>query len=378
MTRRSGPKIIVFSLVLVGLVVALFGIVARVRARGVLKRETRASAPPNVTVFVPKFGASAEELLLPGAIQAFTDAPIYARTDGYLKKWFADIGRRVKKDELLAVIESPEVDQQLLQARADLGMAQANARLAEITANRYIELQKTDSVARQDVDNAIGEKEAREAAVHSAVANVKRLESLVSFEKIYAPFDGVITARNTDIGQLIDSGASGGTARELYHIAEIRTLRVFIDVPEADSRAASPGLAAELTLSEYPGRRFSGKLVRTSDSIDPAARTLRAEIDIDNARGELLPGAYAQVHLRLASRNPTLILPGSALMFRSEGLRVATLSGGDRVRLVPVTLGRDFGKTVEVTSGLSGGERVIDSPPDSLVDGEQVRPARTP
>jgi RND family efflux transporter MFP subunit len=350
-----------------------FGIVTRVRARDSLRKETDANAAPRVTVFDPQKGAPKQELLLPGNTQAFTDAPIYARTSGYLKKWYVDIGARVKKGQLLAEIDSPEIDQQLQQARADLATAVANEHLAQTTAERYAELVKTDSVSKQDADNAIDTYSARRAATASAQANARRLEQLVSFERIEAPFDGVITVRNTDIGQLVEAGSSGGVGKELFHIATTGTLRVFVSVPQTASSSTTVGLPVDVTLTEHPSTPFEGKIVRTASSIDPATRTLLVEIDLDNRNGEILPGAAVEVHFKLASAVPTLMVPVSALMFRSEGLRLATLTSGNQAHLIPITLGRDYGTTVEVTSGLAPGMIVIDSPPDSLVDGQQVQ-----
>jgi RND family efflux transporter MFP subunit len=306
-------------------------------------------------------------------MQAFIDSPIYARTNGYVKSWTVDIGARVRAGQLLADIETPEVDQQLDQARADLNTARANFHLSEITATRYQDLLKTDSVSKQDVDNANGDFEAKKAMVASAESNVKRLEELQSFEKIYAPFDGVITARNTDIGHLIDSGSSGGTATELFHIAALKKLRVYVNVPQQFSQAARPGLDAEITLPEFPGRQFSGMLVRTANSIDANSRTLLVEVDVDNPGGVLFPGAYTEVHLKLPSSAPTFILPVNALIFRSAGLQIATVSKDNKVALISIVIGRDFGTEVEVVSGLSDGDSVIVSPPDSLVAGETVR-----
>ncbi|HEY6929528.1 MAG TPA: efflux RND transporter periplasmic adaptor subunit [Thermoanaerobaculia bacterium] len=350
-----------------------FGIVTRVRARDSLRRDTEANAPPKVTVFDPQKGAPQQELILPGNTQAFTDAPIYARTSGYLKKWYVDIGARVKKGQLLAEIDSPEIDQQLQQARADLATAVANEHLAQTTAERYAELVKSDSVSKQDADNAIDTLAARRAATASAQANVHRLEQLVSFERIEAPFDGVITVRNTDIGQLVEAGSSGGSGKELFHIATTGTLRVFVSVPQTASSSTTVGLPVDVTLTEHPSAPFEGKVVRTASAIDPTTRTLLVEIDLDNRNGEILPGAAVEVHFKLAAAVPTLVVPVSALMFRSEGLRLATLGANNRAHLIPVTLGRDYGTTVEVTSGLAPGMTVIDSPPDSLVDGQQVQ-----
>jgi RND family efflux transporter MFP subunit len=374
--RRSGRGVLigVIALVIVAAVV-MAGLIPRWRATAALRNQTRDLAIPSVTVMHPKMGAPQNEVILPGDIQAFQDSPIYARTNGYLKKWYVDIGARVKSGQLLAEIETPEVDQQLDQARADLNTAQANYQLSDITAHRYQDLLKTDSVSKQDVDNAVGDFQAKKAMVSSADSNVKRLQELQSFEKIYAPFDGVITARNTDVGHLINSGA-GAPATELFHIASISHLRVYVNVPQQYSPAAKPGLTADLTLQQFPARRFTGTLVRTSGAIDVASRTLLVEVDVDNASGELLPGSFAEVHLKVASGPQALIVPVSALIFRSEaseGLQVATVKNGDSAQLVKITLGRDLGSEVEVVSGLSADDAVIINPPDSLVPGETVR-----
>jgi len=354
------------------------GILPRIQASKNLRRETQEMAVPTVTVVQPRRSTTAPEIVLPANVQAFIDSPVYARTNGYLRQWYVDIGARVKAGQLLAEIDTPEVNQQLRQARADLNTAEANLNLSRITTERYNDLLKTDSVSKQDADNAAGDYAAKQAIVHSAEANVKRLEELQSFEKIYAPFTGVITARNTDIGALIDSGASGGQRTELFHIAQPDKLRVYVNVPEAYSQAAKPGLTADLTLAEFPGRRFPGKLVRTANAIDTNTRTLLVEIDVDNPTGTLLSGAYAEVHLKLPGAPSSLILPVNALLFRSEGLRVATVPDGQHAVLKPVTLGHDFGNEVEVVSGLSGDETVIVSPPDSIVSGQTVRIVQTP
>ncbi len=371
---RSGRGflfLIVAIIVVVLVVVA--GVVPRMRAKTALKEETDKSAVPSVDVIQPKQGAPHQEIVLPGNIQAFIDAPIYARTNGYLKKWYVDIGARVKAGQLLAEIDTPEVDQQLQQARADLNTAQANSNLSQITSKRYEDLKNTDSVSKQDVDNANGDYAAKKAMENSSAANVKRLEDTKAFQNIYAPFDGVITARDTDIGQLIASGSSS-TQKELFHIAAIHTLRVFINVPQQYSIAAKPGLTADLTLGEYPGRRFQGTLVRTANSIDLASRTLLVEVDVNNASGELLPGAYTEVHLKLPNDVPTYILPVSSLIFRAQGLQVATVDAQNQTKLVAITLGRDFGSEVEVLSGIDSDTKVIVNPPDSVIDGEKVTP----
>jgi RND family efflux transporter MFP subunit len=370
--RRVRPlAIVLFLLVVAAIVVA--GIIPRLRTRAEVREETSRTAIPDVSVVSPHRVAPAEEVVLPASIQAYTDAPIYARTNGYVKKWYADIGAHVKEGQLLAEIDTPEIDQQLQQALADLGTAEANMHLAEITANRYQDLLKTDSVSKQDADNAAGDYEAKRATVASAQANVKRLEDLQSFQKIYAPFDGVIIARNVDIGDLIDAGASGGAAKELFHIASTRRLRVYVSVPQSDSPGAKPGLKADLVLPEFPGRRFPGTLVSTAQAIDPVSRTLLAEISVDNPTGELLPGAYAEVHLKVASTEPAFTVPVSALLFRSEGLRVVSVGNDSRAVLVPIIIGRDFGNEVEVVSGLTDNMQIIQNPPDSIVTGEQVR-----
>ncbi len=357
-------------LVLAGFMVVR-GINQRIKAAAIVKQETLDLAIPSVAVIHPKRGAAKDEILLPGNIQAFTDSPIYARTNGYLKKWYVDIGQRVKAGQVLADIETPEIDQQLQQARADLATAEANLKLSETTAARYQALLKLDAVSRQEADQTASDLEAKKTIVASARANVKRLEELAAFQKLTAPFDGVITARNTDVGALINAG-NGGPAQELYHLAATDRLRVFISVPEIYSRSATPGVTAELTLTEFPGRRFTGKIVRTAQAIDAATRTLLTEVDIDNGSGTLLPGAYVQVHLKLPAGSSALILPVTTLIFRSEGMQVAVVRD-NKAELIPITLGRDFGTEVEVTSGLTENDFVVVNPPDSLTSGSQVR-----
>jgi RND family efflux transporter MFP subunit len=373
---KRGALIAVIALLIVAAIVVA-GVVPRWKARADLQRETYRLAIPTVAVIQPKLGAPQTEIVLPGNIQAFIDSPIYARTNGYLKRWYVDIGAHVKKGELIADIETPEVDQQLDQARADLLTAEANLRLSQITATRYQDLLKTDSVSKQDVDNATGDFQAKQAMVASNESNVKRLEELQSFEKIYAPFDGVITARNTDVGHLINSGA-GGPTTELFHMAALQKLRVYINVPQQYSPSSKPGMTADLTLQEFPGRRFKGTLVRTAGSIDPATRTLLVEVDVDNPEGVLLPGAYAEVHLKVPTGPETFILPVSSLIFQSQGLQVGTVVDGNRAALKSITLGHDLGNEVEVISGLSADDSVIVNPPDSLVPGETVRIATAP
>ncbi|MCU1340964.1 MAG: efflux transporter, family, subunit [Candidatus Acidoferrum typicum] len=382
--RRSGCSgsaatraILLLFTVLVVAIVVIWGISSRRKANAQLSQETRELAVPAVTVIHPKRGAPLQEIVLPGDMQPYTDAPIYARTTGYLKSWHADIGARVKAGQLLAEIDTPEVDQQLQQARADLSTVEANLHLADITATRYKDLMKSDSVAQQDVDNANGNYEARRTAVESARSNVKRLEDLQSFKKIYAPFDGVITARNTDIGQLIDSGSSAGTSRELFHIAAVSRLRVYVNVPQVYSPHIKAGLHAELSLAEFPGRHFDGIVVRDTGAIDNATRTLLTEIDVNNSTGELKPGGYVEVHLKLPTSVTTFTLPVNTIIFKSAGMQVATVKDGKNIDLVSITPGRDFGTEMEILAGLKGDESVVINPPDSLTNGEPVRVAQT-
>jgi RND family efflux transporter MFP subunit len=360
--------VVIALLVVSGVVVR--GINSRIRAAAIVKQETVEQSVPTVAVIHGKRGSLKDEIVLPGNIQAFVDAPIYARTSGYLKKWYFDIGTRVKAGQLLAEIESPEVDQQLYQGRAQLATAQANLKLAQLTMDRYQSLLKLDAIDKQSVDNEIGAYEADKATVAAADANVKHLEELVGFEKVTAPFDGVITGRNTDIGQLVNAG-NGGAAQELFHMAAINKLRVFVSVPQINSQAAVPGVTADLTLIEFPGRKFVGKIARNTNSIDTGTRTLLTEVDIDNTSGLLLPGAFAEVHLRLPAQAAAMIVPVTALIFRAENLRVGIVRDG-KADLVPVTLGRDFGTEVEVTSGLGAQDAIIVDPPDSLTSGAKV------
>jgi len=374
---QSSRRTWLYALIAIVIAVALIvgGILPRMRARAALRTETNQLAVPAVSVVKPKASAPGQELILPANVQAYIDSPIYARTNGYLRRWYADIGSHVKRGQLLAEIETPEVDQQLSQARADLNTAQANLQLSEITAKRYEGLLKTDSVSQQDADNASGDYAAKQAVVASAQANVKRLQETQAFQRIYAPFDGVITARNTDIGQLIDSGSGGGPRAELFHIASPNKLRVYVNVPQIYSQATRPGMKADLVLQEYPGKRFPGTLVRTADAIDQNTRTLLVEIEVNNPTGELLSGAYAEVHMKLPGSVSTYLIPVNTLLFRAEGLRVAQEKDGV-AQLAQITIGRDYGSEVEVISGLSGNENLIINPPDSLLSGQKVRLAQ--
>ena len=370
LSGRVAVFMIVILLVL-AVVVVVAGIIPRVRARTALADETNRLAAPDVITNVPTAGKTGQEILLPGNIYAYSDASLYARTDGYLSKWYFDIGSHVRQGQLLAVISSPEVDKQLLQARADLSTAQATAGLAKTNAGRYQDLLTQNAVSKQDTDTFTSQAASTSSIVKSAQANVQRLEQLQSFEKIYAPFSGVITARNVDVGQLINAGA--GT--QLFRISAIEVLRVYVNVPQIYSQVATVGTEAKLTLSEFPGQSFTGKLVRTAKAIDPSSRTLLVEIDVDNRDGKLLPGAYAEVHMNVHEGVAPLIIPVSALIFRNQGLQVGIVvkgPDGDEARLVSVVLGQDDGSTVQVIHGLDANAQVIRDPPDSLVDKEPV------
>ena len=379
-SRRSilTPVSIVF---VVTVVLAIVGIVRRQHTSTVLAKYTETVAPPTVSVELPVLQQNAQEILLPGNMQAFTLAPIYARTTGYVKAWYHDIGSHVSKGQLLAVIETPELDQQLAQAKADLATAQSNAGLAKTTAARYQDLIGNNAVSQQDTDNAVTQLQSTTTQVNSAIANVRRLEELQSFERIVAPFDGVITARNIDIGQLITAAGSTTTAgagtivgnKQIFDISVIRTLRVFVNVPQIYAPDAKNGVIATLTLPQYPGRKFEGKLVRTSSAVDTATRTLLAEVDVNNSSGELLPGSYTEVHLHTSNSAPALIVPVSALILEPDGLHVATVDTNNIAHLVHVSAGRDFGTTVEILTGLKPMQGVVANPPDSMIDGEKVR-----
>jgi RND family efflux transporter MFP subunit len=348
-----------------------YGIQSRRSAETSLSQQTLEAAVPIVDVIGPKANAPDLGLVLPGQTTAFTDTPIYARANGYLKKWYVDIGAQVKKGELLAEIETPELDQQLRQVRADLVTAEANAKLAAITAVRTEDLLKSNSVSTQERDNAAGALAADKAIVTSRQAYVARLEELQSYEKIYAPFDGVITARNTDIGDLISAGA-GTRNSELFHMQATGILRIYVAVPEVYAPQIHVGAKPSITLDEYPGQSFQGTLVRTDKAINPLSRTLLAEVDIDNADGKILPGAYTFVHFALPSHLGSVTIPSNTLLFRSEGLRVGVVRDG-KVDLLPIKIGRDYGDRVEVVSGLKSTDQVIVNPSDSLVSGVRVR-----
>ena len=371
--ERSRKHWLVLAIALIAVAALLaWGIWSRVSASTTLRAETAQTAVPAVSVVSPKQTAPAQEIILPGNVQPFITSPIYARTNGYLRKWYVDIGAHVKKGQLLAVIETPEVDQQLEQSLSNLNTAKANLALSEITKNRYQGLLKTNAVSQQDADNASGTYNANKAIVEANQANVKQLQALQSFEKIYAPFDGIVTARNTDIGDLINSGSSSSVKTDLFHIAQPGKLRVYVNVPEEYSQGIKPGMTADLSLAEFPGRKFQGKLVRTSEDINVTTRTLLIEIDVDNPSGTLLTGSYAEVHLAVPSQASTFLLPVNALIFRSEGLHVGIVKDG-KVVLTAVTPGHDFGNQIEIVAGLKADDQVIINPPDSIVSGQQVQ-----
>jgi RND family efflux transporter MFP subunit len=370
---RSHKNWLIVAMAAIAIIALLAsGILSRVKARTTLSAETAQVALPAVSVVSPKPTVSAQEIILPGNVQPFITSPIYSRTNGYLKKWYFDIGAHVKRGQLLAVIDTPEVDQQLEQSLSNLNTAKANLTLAEITKNRYQGLLTKNAVAQQDVDNAVGTYNANKAIVDANQANVKQLQALQSFEKIYAPYDGVITARNTDIGDLINSGSSGTVKTDLFHISQPDKLRVYVNVPEEYSQGITVGMTADLSLAEFPGRKFQGKLVRTADDINVTTRTLLIEIEVDNPTGTLLTGSYAEVHLNVPTQASTLLLPVNALLFRSEGLRAAVVKDG-KVVLTAVAPGHDFGNQIEVVSGLKPDDQVIINPPDSIVSGQQVQ-----
>jgi RND family efflux transporter MFP subunit len=380
-TERPAPPSSPWLLIGLAAAVVVLGIViysgirGRALAESTLGNRTERAAVPTVNVIQPTSGARFQEIVLPGNTQPFNDTPIYARTNGYLKHWYVDIGAHVMQGQLLAEIDTPEVDQQLEQARADLKNAQANEQLAQITATRWQNLLTRNAVSKQETDQAISDLSARRASADSMTANVHRLEQLQSFEKVYAPFAGVITARNTDIGALINAGASG-VPQELFHMAAVNKLRVYVAVPEVDAQAAQTGAKAILTLDEFPGETFQGTIVRDADSIDSGSRTLNVEVDVDNAQGRIRTGAYTFVHLKLpqTARGATqsFTIPANTLLFRSEGLRVGVVRNG-HAELVPITIGRDFGASVEVVSGLQPTDQIIVNPSDSLTSGTPVQ-----
>ena len=372
---KSGPPSKVGRYALIALVIAIilaaWGIFSRVHARTELGKETAESSVPTVVTVKPNHGPAGEDLVLPGSVQAYFDAPIYARTSGYLKNWYTDIGTPVKKGQLLADIDAPEVDQQLNQAEADLNTAKANYDLSQTTDVRWKGLLATDSVSKQDADEKAGDAAAKKAALDSSAANLRRLHDLESFKRVLAPFDGVVTVRNTDIGALINAGQSSGT--ELFHVADISKLRIYVQVPQPYAAAAVPGVTADLTFAEHPGKKYPAQITRTANALEPNARTLQVELQVDNAKGELFPGSYAEVHFKLPVNANSLRLPANTVLFRTAGLQVATIGQDDQVKLKNITQGRDFGSTIEVLDGITADDNIILNPPDSLADGVKVR-----
>ena len=358
-------------LLIVAIVVAAWGIFSRINAMAALTAEAQQAAIPVVSVTLPRHNGGVNELVLPGDLQAYNDAPIYARSNGYLKHWYADIGKHVKAGELLAQIEAPEIDAQYRQAKADLATAAANNHLSQTTAARFRKLHETGLVAQQDVDNAQGDAEAKKAQLESAQQNLERLEQLESFNRIVAPFDGVITSRKVDVGSLVTQG--NATGQELFHLSSTDRLRVYVQVPQAYATLIRPGIMASLTTAAMPGQPHPARVVATAQSIDPVTRTLLTQLEADNSKGELLPGSYSQVHLPLPVGTDSLRVPSSALLFRGDGLHLAIVDADNKVHLNTVTVGRDFGEQMEILTGIADQNRVIVNPPDSLLDGATVR-----
>lgn len=356
------------------LVVALgVGILPRIDAHAALREQTQALAEPTVEVVQPTLAPATRNIELPGDVQAFQEANIYARTSGYIGRWYSDIGSAVKSGQLLATIDAPEVDAQLLQARADAATALVNYKIAKVTADRWVGLLKSNSVSQQQTEQFVSDMQAKQAMLASASANVDRLAQLQSYEKVTAPFDGVITVRNIDNGALINAGSAGGANGALFHLAEVDKLRVFVDVPQDQAQDIDQTTQARISLPQKPGQIFTGTVTRTAGALDPSSRTLRVEVDVDNPGGLLLPGAFAQVSLLARARQPGLSLPLNALLFRPSGPQVATVDGNGKVKLVTVTPGRDFGTQMEIRRGLTTRDRVILNPGDAISEGQPVR-----
>jgi RND family efflux transporter MFP subunit len=376
---RKRPARGIVIAVVVCLVVAFLiysGIHARSESETRLTRETEAAATPMVRTVHPSGGGAPGEVTLPANVEAYIDTPIYARTSGYLRHWYADIGARVKQGQLLAVIETPELDQQVVQAQDDVKTAQTNVQLAQITATRWEKLLAKNAVSKQEADQNTSNLSAQQSTLSSQQANLARLLQLQSFEHIYAPFDGVITVRNIDTGALIEAG-DNTMPKELFHLAAVRKLRVFVPVPEVYESAVHDGQHVVLTSDAFPNEKFAGTLVRSSHAVDPGSRTLNVEVDVDNVTGKLLPGAYAFVHLNVPGEARALTVPSNTLLFRSEGLRVGVVENG-HVQLKPITLGHDYGATVEVLSGITAQDQIILDPADSLESGDAVQIASEP
>ncbi|MGA2399991.1 MAG: efflux RND transporter periplasmic adaptor subunit [Steroidobacteraceae bacterium] len=376
--RDLNSKVRRYALIaaLIALVLAVWGIVSRIEARSELRKRTTQNAVLTVVTAKPELSSAGTELVLPGIVQAYIESPIYARTNGYLRVWYTDIGARVHKGQLLADIDTPEVDRELAQARADLDTAQANFALSKITNDRWQGLLQTQAVSKQDADNRAGDAAAKAAMVESALQNVKRLSDLESFKRVLAPFDGVVTARNTDVGYLINAGQAAGT--ELFRVADIRKLRIYAQVPEAYAAATETGLKAQLHFAERPGKSYEADTVRTSNALDPTARTLQVELQLDNRESQLFPGSYTEIHFKLPSSTETLRVPANTILFRADGLQVAVVQNQDTIKIKKVNQGRDFGKTVEILTGLDPQDAVVVNPPDSINDGMHVRIAPPP
>jgi RND family efflux transporter MFP subunit len=362
-----------FVLFVVFLVLGVYALWQRRSEHRVLAEQTERMAVPYVSVIRATRIPGESAMVLPGTLKAYVESPIYARTNGYLKKWYEDIGSHVNKGDLLAEIDTPEVDQQLAQMRADLTTAQANLGLAGTTTARYQVLLKSDSVSKQDADNASGNYAARKAMVESAEANLKRLEEMESFKRVYAPFSGVITQRNVDAGNLINAGNGGTATKEMFDLAQIDPLRVFVSVPQSYGPSIHLGMKACLELSEFSGRSFCGKVARTANAIDPATRTLLTEVDVPNPSGTLLPGSYAQVNFNAKLSGERLTLPINALLFRPEGTMAAVVGPDSRLNLKKIIIGRDFGASLEVMQGITPEDSIVINPPDALEQGEQVK-----
>ena len=341
-----------------------------------LAKETEAIAIPTVAVVQPKVEPGNDELVLPGNLQAFEESPIFARTNGYLVRWYKDIGSKIQKGDLLATIDTPEVDQELSQARAGREQIKAQLELAKISADRWANLRKTDAVSQQEADQQASGYQQAQANLAAADANVRRLEQLESFKNVYAPFSGVLTRRNVDPGALINSGA-GATGKELFDVARVDPLRVYASVPQAYAPTMKTGMKAAITLQEFPGQKFFGTIARTADAIDPSTRTLLTEVDVPNKDGKLLPGSFGQVHFASGSNVPRITIPVNTIMFRAEGTRVAVVNPDGKVAFHPITIGRDFGATIEILGGLEQSDQIIINPSDSLEDGQQVHIAKS-
>ncbi len=375
--RSSSIGFIALGVVILLFVSGTVAVMSRANEHRELVSNTNRLAIPSVTVVQAKGGSGSEELILPATVQAYIESPIFARTNGYLQKWYQDIGSRVTKGQLLADIDTPEVDQELLQARAARQQVSAQLELAKVSSDRWANLRKSDSVSQQEADQQSSAYTQAQANLAAADANVRRLEQLESFKHIYAPFSGVLTKRNIDVGALVNSG-NGGANREMFDVAQIDPLRVYVSVPQTNAADIHRGQKAHLELNEFPGQKFEGTVVRTADSIDPATRTLLTEIDVPNKQGTILPGAYAQVHFGVKVSGTHLTVPGNALLFRGEGPRAAVVGSDNHVHLSPVTIGRDYGTSVEILSGVSETDKIVLNPPDSLEEGEQVQIATKP